>query len=133
MELAAKPSNIYSYLMAIFSIIILGWAVWAMYSAFNFQQEGNMESFYFYAIASSIAIVLAVSSIMQMRRRIALLQSAATKVLSVVLCGNCGFKVVRAFGEGDFVYKEVGKCQQCSGTMRVESIYAEEPPKKGPF
>ncbi len=131
--MAAKPSNIYSYLMAIFSIIILGWAVWAMYSAFNFQQEGNMESFYFYAIASSIAIVLAVSSIMQMRRRIALLQSAATKVLSVVLCGNCGFKVMRAFAEGDFVYKEVGKCQQCSGTMRVESIYAEEPPKKGPF
>jgi len=131
--LAAKPGNIYSYLMVIFSIVILGWAVWAMYSAFNFQQEGNMESFYFYAIASSIAIVLAVSSIMQMRRRIALLQSAATKVLSVVLCGNCGFKVMRAFAEGDFVYKEVGKCQQCSGTMRVESIYAEEPPKKGPF
>ncbi|MCJ7456305.1 hypothetical protein MUP07_06105 [Candidatus Bathyarchaeota archaeon] len=127
----AKPSSIYSYLMVIFSIVILGWAVWAMYSAFNFQQQGNMESFYFYAIAGSVAIVLAVSSIMQMRRRIAVLQSLATKVLSVVLCGNCGFKVVRAFGEGDFVYKEVGKCQQCSGTMRVESIYAEEPAKKG--
>ena len=129
--MAAKPGNIYSYLMVIFSIVILGWAVWAMYSAFNFQQQGNMESFYFYAIAGSVAIVLAVSSIMQMRRRIAVLQSLATKVLSVVLCGNCGFEVVRAFGEGDFVYKEVGKCQQCSGTMRVESIYAEEPAKKG--
>jgi len=120
----------YSYLMVIFSIIILAWAVWAMYSAFNFQQQGNMESFYFYAIASSVAIVLAVSSIMQMRRRIVLLQTAVTKVLSVVLCSNCGFKVVRAFGEGDFVYKEVGKCQQCSGPMRVESVYAEEPAKK---
>jgi len=120
----------YSYLMVIFSIIILAWAVWAMYSAFNFQQQGNMESFYFYAIASSVAIVLAVSSIMQMRRRIVLLQTAVTKVLSVVLCSNCGFKVVRAFGEGDFVYQEVGKCQQCSGPMRVESVYAEEPAKK---
>jgi len=128
--LEAKPSSMYSYLMVIFSIIILAWAVWAMYSAFNFQQQGNMESFYFYAVASSVAIVLAVSSIMQMRRRIVLLQSAATKVLSVVLCANCGFKVVRTFGEGDFVYKEVGKCQQCSQPMRVESIYAEEPAKK---
>jgi hypothetical protein len=122
----------YGYLMVVFSIVILVWAVWAMYSAFNFQQQGNMESFYFYAVAGSVAIVLAVSSIMQMRRRM-VLQSMVTKVLSVVLCANCGFKVVRGFGEGDFVYKEVGKCQQCSGPMRVESIYAEEPPRKRPI
>ena len=126
----ARPSSMYSYLMMIFSIIIIAWAAWAMYNAFNYQQQGNMESFYFYAAASSVAIVLAVSSIMQMRRRIKLLQSLAVKVLSVVLCGNCGFKVVRGFAEGDFVYKEVGKCQQCSGTMRVDSIYSEEPAKK---
>jgi len=126
----AKRSGTYSYVMVIFSIIILAWAVWAMYNAFNFQQQGNTESFYFYAAASSVAIVLAVSSIMQMRRRILLLQSLAVKVLSVVLCANCGFKVVRGFADGDFVYKEVGKCQQCSGTMRVDSIYAEEPAKK---
>jgi hypothetical protein len=116
--------------MVVFSIVVLAWAVWAMYSAFNFQQEGNMESFYFYAIASSVAIVLAVSSIMQMRRRVLMLQRLATKVLSVVICGNCGFKVVRVFADGDFLYRETGKCQQCSGTMRVESIYAEEPAKK---
>ncbi len=127
----AKPGSMYSYLMVVFSVVILAWAVWAMYSAFNFQQEGNMESFYFYAVASSVAVVLAVSSLMQMRRRIVMLQSLAAKVLSVVLCASCGFKVVRAFAEGDFVYKEVGKCQQCNGAMRVESIYAEEPPKKG--
>ena len=126
----AKRSGMYGYLMVIFSIIILAWAVWAMYNAVNFQQQGNTENFYFYAAASSIAIVLAVSSIMQMRRRILLLQSLAVKVLSIILCANCGFKVVRAFTQGDFVYKEVGNCQQCSGTMRIDSIYAEEPPKK---
>jgi predicted neutral ceramidase superfamily lipid hydrolase len=126
----AKRSGTYSYLMVIFSVIILAWAVWAMYNAINFQQQGNTENFYFYAAASSIAIVLAVSSIMQMRRRILLLQSLAIKVLSVILCANCGFKVVRAFTQGDFVYKEVGNCQQCNGTMRIDSIYAEEPPKK---
>jgi cell division protein FtsW (lipid II flippase) len=126
----AKRSGTYSYLMVIFSIIILAWAIWAMYSAFNYQQQGNTDSFYFYLAASSVAIVLAVSSIMQMRRRVLLLRKLAVKVLSVVLCANCGFKVVRTFSEGDFVYKEVGKCQQCNGTMRVDSIYAEEPAKK---
>jgi len=123
----------YGYLMVIFSVVILAWAVWAMYMALNYQQSGNMEDFYFYAIASSVAIVLAVSSLMQMRRRIAVLQRQATKVLSVVICGSCGFKVVRAFAPGDFVYKEVGKCQQCTGTMRIDSIHAEEPPRKSPI
>jgi hypothetical protein len=117
--------------MVIFSIVILGWAAWAMYSALTYQQQGNLESFYFYAIASSVAIVLAVSTLMQMRRRIAILQRMATKVLSVVLCAACGFKVVRNFDVGDFVFKEVGKCQQCGGMMRIDSIYAEEPAKKG--
>ena len=79
----AKKSSTYSYLMVIFSIIILAWAIWAMYSAFSFQQQGNMDSFYFYAAASSVAIVLAVSSIMQMRRRVILLRNLAVKVLSV--------------------------------------------------
>ena len=51
----------------------------------------------------------------------------AAKVLSVVICANCGFKVVRTFSTGDLLPKEVGQCQQCKGTMRVDVIYAEEP------
>jgi hypothetical protein len=128
----AKKSGMYGYLMVIFSIIIIAWAVWAMYVAFDYQQQGNLESFYFYAAAGSVAIVLAVSSIMQMRRRVLLLRSLVVNVLAVVLCASCGFKVVRAFSEGDFVFKEVGKCQQCNSTMRVDSIYAEEPRKNRP-
>jgi hypothetical protein len=58
------------------------------------------------------------------------LRSLAIKVLSVVLCANCGFKVVRTFSAGDYVAKEVGKCQQCQGAMRVDAIYAEEQKSK---
>jgi len=32
---------------------------------------------------------------------------------------------------GDYVSKEVGQCQQCKGSMRVDLIYAEDmQPKK---
>jgi len=59
------------------------------------------------------------------------LQTLAAKVLSVVVCANCGFKVVRTFSVGDYVAKEVGQCQQCKGNMRVDTIYAEDlKPKK---
>lgn len=125
------PGSVYAYIMILFSIVVLAWSVWAMYSAITFYQQGNLETFYFYAIASSIAVVLAVSSLMQMRRRLTLLHSMSSRILTVVQCANCGFKVIRNFGIGDYVHKEVGKCQQCSGTTRINSIYAEEPKKGG--
>ena len=65
-----------------------------------------------------------------MRRRMVALQTLATKVLTVVVCANCGFKVMRTFVSGDYVPKEVGQCQQCKGSMKVDTIYAEQPIKK---
>jgi hypothetical protein len=104
--------------------------MWAMIQALNFYEAGEFPQFFVYGIMASVGTVLAISSITQMRRRMVVLRTLATKVLSVVVCANCGFKVVRTFSVGDFVPKEVGQCQQCKGTMRVDSIYAEEPKTK---
>lgn len=128
MEKRSAP-GFYLYIVTLFSVVILGYSVWILYSAYSSYQEGKLENFYTGLLLSSVGIVLAMSSLMQMKRRIALASSLPTKVLSVVLCGKCGFKIVRAFGVGDFVHKEAGKCQQCDGVMSVTSIYAEETKK----
>jgi len=112
-----------------FGLLILGISMWAMIQALNYYTNGQFPQFFVYGVMASIGMVLSISSITQMRRRMALLQTLAAKVLSVVLCANCGFKVVRTFSAGDYVTKEVGQCQQCKGTMRVDTIYAEEPKK----
>jgi hypothetical protein len=125
-----RPSVYYAYLLIAFGLVILGISMWAMIRALSYYDAGDYPQFFVYGVMASVGTVLALSSITQMRRRMMVLRSLAIKVLSVVLCANCGFKVVRTFSAGDYVAKEVGQCQQCQGTMRVDSIYAEEQKSK---
>lgn len=126
-----KPSTFYAYILIAFGLVILAISMWAMVKALSYYENGQFPEFFVYGIMASVGTVLAISSITQMRRRMVVLQTLAAKVLSVVVCANCGFKVVRAFGVGDYVAKDVGQCQQCKGNMRVDVIYAEETkPKK---
>jgi cell division protein FtsW (lipid II flippase) len=120
------PGRTYAYVMIILSILVLAWSLWAMYSAASFYQQGKIESFYFYIVASAVAVMLAFSSILQMRRRLNLLYLLATRVLTIVVCTSCGFKVIRTFTAGDYIHKEVGTCEQCKGPMRINAIYREE-------
>ena len=110
-----------------FGLVILAISMWAMVQALNYYQTGQYAQFFVYGIMASVGTVLSISSITQMRRRMVTLQTLATKVLSSVICANCGFKVVRTFVVGDYVPKEVGQCQQCKGSMKVDTIYAEQP------
>jgi glucan phosphoethanolaminetransferase (alkaline phosphatase superfamily) len=125
-----RPSTIYAYMLMAFGLVILAISMWAMVQALNYYQTGQYAQFFVYGIMASVGTVLSISSITQMRRRMVTLQTLATKVLSSVICANCGFKVVRTFVVGDYVPKEVGQCQQCKGSMKVDTIYAE-PPKTG--
>jgi hypothetical protein len=129
--MSSRPSSIWAYVLIAFSLVILGLSMFALLQAMNAYQAGQNWQFVFYGLWSLVGTVLAVSSITRMRQRMVYLQHVAVKVLSQVLCASCGFKVVRTFNQGDYVSKEVGQCQQCKGSMRVDLIYAESPqPKK---
>lgn len=128
--MANRPSIFYAYMLIAFSLVIFAISLWAMFQALNYYQSAEFPQFFVYGIMASVGIVLSVSSIRQMRHRMVVLQTIAAKVLSVVICANCGFKVIRTFSTGDYVPKDVGQCQQCKGTMRVDVIYAEEPKTK---
>jgi hypothetical protein len=126
----SRPPVYYAYLLIAFGLVILGISMWAMVQALSYYDAGDYPQFFVYGVMASVGTVLALSSISQMRRRMTALLTMAARVLSTVVCANCGFKVVRTFSQGDFVPKEVGQCQQCKGTMRVDTIYAEEPKAK---
>jgi hypothetical protein len=129
--MSRRPSSIWPYVLIAFSLVILALSMFALIQAMNAYQAGQYTQFIFFGLWSLVGTVLAVSSITRMRQRMAFLQHMAAKVLSQVVCASCGFKVVRTFNVGDFVSKEVGQCQQCKGSMRVDLIYAEDlQPKK---
>lgn len=125
-----KPSGTYLYLAVLFSILVLAYSLWVLYSSIASYQEGQLENFYFGIAASFIGMALAISSLAATRKRMATLRSMGSRTLTTALCEKCGFKMMRVFSVGDYVHKEIGKCQQCDGMMAITSIYAEETKKK---
>jgi ribosomal protein L40E len=87
-----KPSTRYIYLTIMFSVLSLAWGSWANYSALNYQQQGNMESFYFYAIAGSAATVLGILGIVREVPRVSLPKRSYRRQMlaEAVLCSRCG-------------------------------------------
>ncbi|BBG24619.1 hypothetical protein [Sulfuracidifex tepidarius] len=51
-------------------------------------------------------------------------QKEQLSVFTVIKCRTCDYNNTRAFMEGDFVLKEVGKCEKDGGTLYIAGIYA---------
>ena len=84
-----------------------------------------------YLTIAVLAFTFVVLSFTRMRRGIRIGAYTAPKVLSVVKCGQCSFKQIKNFALGDFVFKTLGKCTQCTtGDLSINGIYTEGPPKK---
>jgi hypothetical protein len=71
----------------------------------------------------------------QTRRRVMRLSLEIPPVLTTTACPKCGFKNVREFERGDFIFKKVGPCPKCNDPLLVSAIYREvkEKPKKEMF
>jgi hypothetical protein len=84
-----------------------------------------------YIVIAVLAFTFVILSFTRMRRGISIGAYSAPKVFSVVNCGQCSFKQIKGFAIGDFVFKTLGKCTQCTtGDLAISGIYTEGPPKK---
>jgi len=48
-----------------------------------------------------------------------------TTAYSVEQCVLCKKEVKRKFKEGDYIFAETSKCQNCEGKMQIEKIFGE--------
>lgn len=72
-----------------------------------------------------LGVALSVYTIMQIRKRLARLKIEAPPVVTTIECKSCGFKSVREFQRGDYVFKEVEPCKKCNENMMITAIYRE--------
>lgn len=108
-------------------MIALLLALVAIYWGFNEYLYGD-PSTGIYLLSIGIAI-LAVSTYMmyQTRKRMIRLLSIEMQPLSsTVQCAKCGFKNIREFKRGDFVFKETDEpCPKDNQKMIISAIYRE--------
>ena len=80
---------------------------------------------YFLLLFGLVAFAAATYSLFQMRRRVMHLRIEIPPIITTIECKKCGFKTVRAFQRGDYVFKEVDACQKCNDKMLITAIYRE--------
>jgi hypothetical protein len=87
------------------------------------------------AVLGLISLTLATYVLMQSRRHATTMKIVTPQVMTTIECKKCGIKEVRDFQRGDYVYKELEKCQKCDDKRMITAIYKEvkEKEKTYPF
>ena len=117
-------TKISTYLMMIV-LIVLALSVVALMLSVNAFIVGNEVVAGYLLLIGFIAMALSVYVLLQSRKRIASMKIEAPKVMTTVECRKCGFKSVREFQRGDFVFKDLDACQKCKDKMIITAIYKE--------
>jgi hypothetical protein len=121
---APATTKISTYLMMIV-LIVLALSIVALVLAVQVYFIGNDIVAGYLLIIGFIAMGVAAYVLLQSRRRAASMKIEAPKVMTTVECRKCGFKNVREFQRGDFVFKELEACQKCDDKMIITAIYKE--------
>ncbi len=118
-------------MILIFAIIIgiLAISFNYLYSAIEASQSGNSDQALYFVLLGGAGIGISFYITYSIRKR-TISQKPLPKVTTTSECKKCGFKSLRKFEKGDYVFKQVGNCQKCNEPMLITSIYAEQAVKK---
>ncbi len=107
------------YLVFILAIVAIVVGV----SAFVENQDTDIAIFLL--AIGFISMALAGYILLQSRKRTADLKIAAPPITTTIECKKCGIKTTREFQRGDYVYKELEKCEKCEDKKIITAIYRE--------
>lgn len=87
--------------------------------------ESDMLAAGYLLLLGAMGMAFSTYVMFQTRRRISLLKIESPQITTTVECKKCGFKSVREFQRGDYVFKEVEPCQKCNEKMLITAIYRD--------
>ena len=119
----STSSRISTYLMMIV-LIVLSLSVVALVSAVYLYPSDFQFAVILMAMGL-IAMGMSVYVLFQSRKRVARMKIEAPKVMTTIECKKCGFKSVREFQRGDFIFKDLDPCQKCNDKMIITAIFKE--------
>jgi predicted ferric reductase len=120
---SSASTKISTYLMMIV-LIVMALSIVALVSAV-YVYESDFQFAVILLAMGLIAMGMSVYVLLQSRKRLASMKIEAPKVMTTIECKKCGFKNVREFQRGDFVFKNLDPCQKCNDKMIITAIYKE--------
>jgi len=122
----AKPPTrkISSFLLAII-LITLVLSVSALFYAADAYYRNQTVSAGYYMLIGLIGLAISAYMLFQTQRKPLRVAFEMPQVITTILCQKCGFKNIRDFQRGDYIFKEAEPCPKCNEKMMVFSIYRE--------
>ena len=114
-------------------LIVLALSLVALALAVNAFILGEEIVAGYLLVIGFIAMTLSVYVLLQSRRRVMSMKSVNPSMMTTIECRKCGVKSVREFQRGDYVFKELDKCQKCDDKMMITAIYKEVAEKEKVF
>ena len=104
---------------------ILAISFYYLYGAVSAYARGELEQTLYYVLLAAVGIGISFYITYMIRKR-TISQKPVPKIITTIECKKCGFKNLRKFEKGDFIFKSNGNCQKCNEPMLITAIYAEE-------
>jgi magnesium-transporting ATPase (P-type) len=115
-------------------LIVLALSLVALALAVNAFILGEEIVAGYLLVIGFIAMTLSVYVLLQSRRRVASMKIEKPSMMTTIECRKCGFKSVREFQRGDYVFKELDTCEKCPDDKKIiTAIYREVKEKEKTF
>jgi len=123
------PKRISSLFLAII-VITLALSVVAIIWGVEAYSSGDTGTGHSSTLIGVSGLALSAYMLFQTRRRTLQLTIKMQPVTTTLLCQKCGFKNLRDFQRGDYIFKEAEECPKCKEKMQINSIYREAEEKE---
>jgi hypothetical protein len=127
MTTPATMARKFSHIQLAIILIPLLLALILIFLGLNDTLGGRTEEGSLYLSMGMLVLAFSTYWLFQTRRRILRIMSSEIQPLSTTLqCQKCGFKNVREFQRGDFVFKQTDQaCPKDNEKMMISAIYRE--------
>ena len=117
----ARRTSFY-YLAIILVTLILSVSALSLGAVALESGDANAGS---YMLVGFIGLALSAYMLLQTQRKPSRVAFEMPQVITTILCQKCGFKNIRDFQRGDYIFKEAEPCPKCNEKMMIASIYRE--------
>jgi hypothetical protein len=124
-EAAPNATSRISSFVLLIIFITLALSLIALILAITSFSIGNEVVAGYLLLAGFIGVAISGYVLLQTRRQIMRLKIEKPPITTTIECKKCGFKSLREFQRGDYVFKELEPCQKCNDKMIITAIYRE--------
>ena len=104
---------------------MLSISVYYLYSAWIAFQRNDVTTASYYGIIGATGIGITFYTTFIARKR-STIKKETQNIVTTTECRNCGYKTIKKFSKGDYVFKTAANCEKCRQPMLITSIFAEE-------